>query len=121
MPRRWPTPLARGPNERYRYNFAEWDLKRRSPTLAKLYNSEAGSPTIFVDDCLECQVVGRTSYFDFKPWDWPLGCDKQRVYRSDILEIGYTWLRKPRSARGVTVKTNSCCSSTRLKYGKYTA
>ena len=38
------------------------------------------------------RVVGTTSYYDFQPWEWPVGCDLQRVDRPDTLEIGYTWL-----------------------------
>ena len=38
------------------------------------------------------RVVGTTSYYDFQPWEWPVGCDLQRLDRPDTLEIGYTWL-----------------------------
>jgi RimJ/RimL family protein N-acetyltransferase len=38
------------------------------------------------------RVVGSTSYYDFQPWEWPVGCDLQRLDRPDTLEIGYTWL-----------------------------
>ena len=38
------------------------------------------------------RVVGTTSYYDFQPWEWPVGCDLQRENRPDTLEIGYTWL-----------------------------
>ena len=38
------------------------------------------------------RVVGSTSYYDFQPWEWPVGCDLQRLDRPDALEIGYTWL-----------------------------
>ncbi len=38
------------------------------------------------------RVVGTTSYYDFQPWEWPVGCDLQRLDRPDVLEIGYTWL-----------------------------
>jgi RimJ/RimL family protein N-acetyltransferase len=38
------------------------------------------------------RVVGTTSYYDFQPWEWPVGCDLQRRDRPDTLEIGYTWL-----------------------------
>ncbi len=38
------------------------------------------------------RVVGTTSYYDFQPWEWPVGCDLQRQDRPDTLEIGYTWL-----------------------------
>ena len=38
------------------------------------------------------RVVGTTSYYDFQPWEWPVGCDLQRQDQPDALEIGYTWL-----------------------------
>ncbi len=38
------------------------------------------------------RVVGTTSYYDYTPWEWPVGCDLQRADRPDTLEIGYTWL-----------------------------
>ena len=38
------------------------------------------------------RVVGTTSFYDFQPWEWPVGCDLQRRDRPDTLEIGYTWL-----------------------------
>jgi RimJ/RimL family protein N-acetyltransferase len=38
------------------------------------------------------RVVGTTSYYDIRPWEWPQGSSLQRYDRPDAVEIGYTWL-----------------------------
>ncbi|HRK30056.1 MAG TPA: GNAT family protein [Tepidisphaeraceae bacterium] len=40
----------------------------------------------------QARVVGSTSYMRYQPWEWPLGSQRQRANRPDIVEIGYTWL-----------------------------
>ena len=38
------------------------------------------------------RVVGSTSYYDYKPWEWPEGAALRRSDRPDAVEIGHTWL-----------------------------
>ena len=38
------------------------------------------------------QVVGSTSFIEPRVWDWPVGCQLQRIDRPDAVEIGSTWL-----------------------------
>ena len=41
---------------------------------------------------LRGRVVGSTSFIEPRIWEWPVGCELQRIDRPDAVEIGSTWL-----------------------------
>jgi N-acetyltransferase len=69
-----------------------------------LQQQQAGTRMPFVIEW-NGRVVGTTSYYELKPWEWPAGNPMQRTDRPDSVEIGYTWLAH--SAQRTPVNTEA--------------
>ncbi len=85
---------AASAESREHYGFSEIPegLKETRRYVEKALGQQAAEQRIPFTIVWCGRVVGTTSYYDFQPWEWPLGCDLQRLDRPDALEIGYTWL-----------------------------
>ena len=53
------------------------------------------------------RVVGSTSFIEPRIWQWPVGCELQRIDRPDTVEIGSTGSRLQRSGRAATPRRSS--------------